>query len=132
MSNAITSASSPPVPAPAAGLQNVPGARAANQAAPVSGLPATVKDAVLRPAGSYANPQQMRKELDEALERLNEQVRKNNYNLNFSVDDTTNFVVVKVKDATSGDVIRQIPSETVLRVAHNLEAVKGLLRDEQA
>jgi len=48
------------------------------------------------------------------------------------VDDTTNFVVVQVKNVQSGEVIRQIPNETVLRVAHDLEAVKGLLRDQAA
>jgi len=68
--------------------------------------------------------------LEDALKRLNDQMSKHSTNLNFSVDSTTKFLVVQVKNTQTGEVIRQIPSETMLRVAHDLEAVKGLLRDE--
>jgi flagellar protein FlaG len=123
MSNAITTAASAPLPAQR--VSTVPAQPAEHVQTPPASAPATVnKDAV------RLNDAQKRKELDEAVRSLNEQVRKNSYNLNFSVDDTTNYVVVKVKDTASGDVIRQIPSETVLRVAHNIEAVKGMLRDK--
>jgi len=123
MSNAITTAASAPLPAQR--VSTVPAQPAERVQTPPASAPATVnKDAV------RLNDAQKRKELDEAVRSLNEQVRKNSYNLNFSVDDTTNYVVVKVKDTASGDVIRQIPSETVLRVAHNIEAVKGMLRDK--
>jgi flagellar protein FlaG len=40
-----------------------------------------------------------------------------------------NKVVVTVKSRESGEVVRQIPSEVALRVAHNLEDMKGLLQD---
>ncbi|MEK0416496.1 MAG: hypothetical protein RI949_502 [Pseudomonadota bacterium] len=85
-----------------------------------------------QPADLHLDPEKMRQEVQEAIKKLNEQMTKNSYNLNFSVDDTTNFVVVQVKNVQSGEVIRQIPNETVLRVAHDLEAVKGLLRDQAA
>jgi uncharacterized FlaG/YvyC family protein len=39
--------------------------------------------------------------------------------------------VIQVEDVKTGEVIRQIPNETVLRVSHNLEKVKGLLLDEK-
>jgi flagellar protein FlaG len=39
--------------------------------------------------------------------------------------------VVTVKSAESGEVIRQIPSETALKVAHNLADIKGLLEDKK-
>jgi len=38
--------------------------------------------------------------------------------------------VVKVRTA-SGEVIRQIPDETVLRLAENMQDLKGLLQDEK-
>jgi flagellar protein FlaG len=73
--------------------------------------------------------EQMEK-LQEAVERINEQMRRNNYNLAFSVDKKADAIVVQVKNLESGDVIRQIPNETALRVAHHLEDIKGLLQDK--
>jgi len=69
-----------------------------------------------------------REELQQAIERLNEQVKKNSYNLNFSVDEGSDYVVVKIRDANSGEVVRQIPNETVLRLSQHF---KGLLQDEK-
>lgn len=69
-----------------------------------------------------------REELQEAIERLNEQVKKNSYNLNFSVDESSDYVVVKIRDANNGEVVRQIPNETVIRIS---EHFKGMLQDEK-
>ena len=55
-------------------------------------------------------------------------VKKNNYSLSFSVDEASRHVVVRIRDANSGEVVRQIPNETVLRLSENL---KGLLQDEK-
>ena len=44
-------------------------------------------------------------------------VRDSGRNLQFKVDDNTGRVVVRVVDTVSGDVIRQIPSEELLRLA---------------
>jgi len=35
--------------------------------------------------------------------------------------------VVTVRSAETGEVVRQIPNETVVKVAHNIEKMKGLL-----
>jgi flagellar protein FlaG len=40
--------------------------------------------------------------------------------------------VVTVRSAETGEVIRQIPNEVVVRVAHNIERVKGLLLNAKA
>ena len=53
-------------------------------------------------------------------------LQKPNRNLAFSVDEDTNRSVVTVKDSSSGDVIRQIPSDEVLRLA---ERIKDLQQD---
>ena len=52
--------------------------------------------------------------------------------LNFSVDDSSGRVVVKVTDRASGDVIRQLPSEEALRLAESLEEVRSLLFKAEA
>ena len=73
--------------------------------------------------------QETRRTLEEATEHLNQQMRRNSRDLSFSVDDVANKVVVTVKNRISGEVVRQIPSEVALRVAHNLDDMKGLLQD---
>jgi len=52
-------------------------------------------------------------------------------NLEFSLDDSTGKVVVKVVARDSGEVIRQIPSETALELAKSLQDVNSLLFDEK-
>lgn len=77
------------------------------------------------------DPLESRRTLQEASEQLNEQMRRDNRDLSFSVDDVANTVVLTVKNK-EGEVVRQIPNEVVLRVAHNLEKVKGLIQDEKS
>lgn len=69
------------------------------------------------------------KELDDAEEqkaiekvasKLQEFVNLIDKQLEFRVDDDSGRHVVTVSDKLSGDVIRQIPSEEVLRLARNL------------
>lgn len=64
-----------------------------------------------------------------ALQEFAQTVRRD---LNFSVDDGSGQVVVKVTDSTSGDVIRQIPSEEALQLAEHLSDVRSLLFKAEA
>ena len=77
------------------------------------------------------DPQESRRTLEEATEQLNQQMRRNSRDLSFSVDDVANKVVLTVKNK-EGEVVRQIPNEVALRVAHNLDNVKGLMQDEKS
>ena len=77
------------------------------------------------------DPLESRRSLQEATEQLNQQMRRNSRDLNFSLDDVAKTLVVTVKNQ-EGEVIRQIPSEVALRVAHNLDNVKGLMQDEKS
>jgi flagellar protein FlaG len=38
--------------------------------------------------------------------------------------------VVTVKNADTGEVVRQLPNEVVVRIAHNIEEFKGLLHNK--
>ena len=78
------------------------------------------------------DPKQMQKNLQDAIERLNEQMKSNGRQLNFSIDKAIDRTVIQVKNVETGEVIRQIPNETLLRVAHNIEQVKGMLLDEKS
>ncbi len=53
-------------------------------------------------------------------------------NLQFSTDEESGKIVVKVIASDSGELIRQIPSEEALRIAQSLSDVKSVLFDATA
>ena len=58
--------------------------------------------------------------LENVASNLQEFVNLIDKELKFTVDTDTGRQVVTVKDGTSGEIIRQIPSEEVLKLAQNL------------
>ena len=73
---------------------------------------------------------QTRANIQEAVERLNRQMQDTGRNLNFTVDHASERVVITVKNSETGEIVRQIPDATLLRISHNLENVKGMLHNE--
>jgi flagellar protein FlaG len=61
------------------------------------------------------------RELEAATEQIERFVRSSGRSLQFRVDDDSGRVVVSVRDADTGDLIRQIPSEAALRIARALD-----------
>ncbi len=62
--------------------------------------------------------------VDQAVSELREFVQNVRRNLDFQVDDVTGRVIVKVIDANSNEVIRQIPSEEMLALAQRLTVLE--------
>ena len=60
----------------------------------------------------------LRQELEAAARAINEFSKQSQRNLEFSVDDISGRIIVTVREADSGDVIRQIPSEEMLAIAN--------------
>jgi len=87
---------------------------------------------VVRRAEIKFDPAEMRRNLDDAIQRLNEQLHRNDRNIAFRVDDAVNTTVITVHRTDTGEVVRQIPSEAVLRVAHSIEDLKGILYSDKA
>ena len=77
------------------------------------------------------NLEMIRDRLKEISESLNSEMKMRSRDLQFSVDELTNRFLVTVLDKDSGQVIKQIPSDAILKVAHNLEALKGILFDDR-
>lgn len=73
-----------------------------------------------------------REQVESAVSTIQEFVQSARRNINFSLEDGSGRVVVKVTDATSGDIIRQIPSEEALQLAESLEEVRSLLFKAEA
>ena len=97
--------------------------RAAEQVANVSDSLASQKNR------ASEEIQAVQAKLDEIVSHLNIKMEVRNKSLNFSVDEVSNRVMVTVTDKVSGEVVRQVPSEAILKVAHNIEALKGVLFD---
>lgn len=70
-------------------------------------------------------------EVKEAAARINEFVESMTTDIQFSVDKETNRTVVKVLSRKNGEVIRQIPSEEVLKIAKVLDELEGLIIREK-
>ena len=68
----------------------------------------------------------------EAVSILNQQIQRTNRGLGFRMDEILNSPVVTVVSESTGEVVRQIPNEVVVRVAHNIERMKGLFFNSKA
>ena len=78
------------------------------------------------------NAAENRKNLQEAVSMLNQQVASHKSGLGFSINDSIDVPVVTVKNTVTGEVVRQIPNEVVIRVAQNIDIVqKGLLHNSK-
>ncbi len=71
-------------------------------------------------------------DVTEVVERIRIQVQVLQRDLNFTVDDSTGKVVIRVLDGDSGKVVRQIPSEDILRLAERLDEMRSLLFEARA
>lgn len=78
------------------------------------------------------NLELIRAKLDAIAEELNKSDQSYEKRLRFSVDESLPFKLqVTVTDRESGKVIRQIPSEALVKAADSVESLKGLLYDDQ-
>ncbi|MDA8621186.1 flagellar protein FlaG [Psychrosphaera sp.] len=64
--------------------------------------------------------------LEDVASNLQDFVNLIDKELKFSVDTDTGRHVVTVKDGVSGEIIRQIPSEEVLKLAQNLAKISDV------
>ncbi|WP_120993200.1 flagellar protein FlaG [Stutzerimonas urumqiensis] len=93
----------------------------------------TVASAAVEPGkGSLKERTPSGEQVDSALAEMKAFAQRIERNLDFSVDDSSGQVVVKVIDGDSGDVIRQIPSEEILRLSERLEDMRSLLFQAKA
>lgn len=102
-----------------------PGSPAPVQAAPSAPAAAPAQSAALRVESSS-------QQLQQAVQAVNRRLSASTA-LEFRIDETTGRTVVKVLDSESGELIRQIPPESMLAIAAAIdEFQKGLLLKQQA
>lgn len=69
-------------------------------------------------------------ELDKSIEQIQVMMDLRNRAVEFITDETSGAQVVKVVDANSGDVIRQMPAEELLSFMRNLTKMLGTFIDQ--
>jgi flagellar protein FlaG len=111
--------------APAPASSQAPGSSAIQ-------LPDTPKVQAPKPVAIKFDASEVRQNLQEAVSMLNQQMSSTKRGLGFQVDEAIGGPVVTVRSAESGEVVRQIPNEVVVRIAHNIEKYKGLLFSAKA
>ena len=65
-------------------------------------------------------------ELDTAVENANDTGQLLKRKLNFSIDNATERVVVKIVDEETGEIVRQIPPQEMLRIAAHLKQLREM------
>lgn len=73
-----------------------------------------------------------RQQISTAVSALKDYVQNISRDLEFTVDEEINQVIIRVYDAETQEVIRQIPAEEVLDLARQLARSDGLLLKAEA
>ena len=68
--------------------------------------------------------------IEEAVEVLNEALSRKSTSASIRRDEELNRYLVTIRDKESGEVVREIPDEALLKFARNLQELKGILFDE--
>jgi len=111
----------PAVPQATQGTANAPAARAV-------ATPAAVDKVVPIPKAEIrVDTEHRQQEIKAAVNTLNEHMRDGGRGLNFAIDRAAGGSVVTVTNKDTGEVIRQIPNEAAVQMAHSLEQLKGFL-----
>lgn len=71
-------------------------------------------------------------DIQQAVQKIQETVTNLAHNLHFSIDEDTGKTIIKVMDTNTDEVIRQIPTEEAMVIAHTLDKVQGLLFNDKA
>jgi flagellar protein FlaG len=98
-------------------------AQPVEQQAPVSGI-----------AGKTASAEAAtsREDLSAAVKKINESMPASAQSLQFSIDEDSKDIVVKVIDLNTKEIVRQIPSKEALEIAKSLDKMRGLLLNQTA
>lgn len=84
-----------------------------------------------RPQAAGAQPAS-RAEVAEAVRQANEFIKPVSDSIEFSLDQDSGKLVVKMVDLETRQVIRQFPSEEMLALARAMDKLQGLLVEQKA
>ena len=68
--------------------------------------------------------------IDDAVEVLNQALSMKSTAATIRRDEELNRYLVTIKDKESGEIVREIPDEALIKFARNLQELRGILFDE--
>ena len=73
------------------------------------------------------DPAELTEKLKKIISHMNELITDGGRGIEFSIDQALGRPLLVIKNQETGEFIRQIPGEDVVRIAHNIEKLKGFL-----
>jgi len=92
----------------------------------------TVASMEIKPSSVNETSAPSREVVAKAAQQIQSFVQSMGRNLNFSVDSTTGYHVVRVTNPETGEIIRQLPSEELLRIAQSFAQINSALVNQKA
>jgi len=93
---------------------------------------AVAASAEIKPSSVNETSQPTREVVAKAAQQIQSFVQSMGRNLNFSIDSTTGYHIVRVTNPETGETIRQLPSEELLRLAQSFEQLNAALVNQKA
>jgi len=87
-------------------------------------------DAAAVRSDSLNSINEVTEELREAISTLNAALEKTKTRAIITRDEEINRFLVRITDEQSGEIVREIPNEAILKFSRNLQALKGLIFDK--
>ena len=124
-------------------VQNVNLSSAVFAAQPILNEPAPTKDAEAVSKVVSASPVQVKASIHEfgqdvkqaaeaAMEDIQHFISSQQRSVRVSKDESSGYMVVQLVDPDSGDVIRTLPSEELLRIARTFEMLGSVMVNQKA
>ena len=105
-------------------VPQVASAVSAKGKAEADALPSSGKELPITPSDVVLSDEVVKTKeasIEEAVTEINDYVQSVQRDLHFSIDEDSGITVVRVRDKESGDLIRQIPEDIFLSLAHKLK-----------
>lgn len=91
-----------------------------------------VASTVIKPSNVDVSSQPTREVVAKAAADIQQFVQSMGRNLSFSVDETTGYNVVRVVNPNTGELVRQLPSEELLKIARDFQRLNNVLVSQRA
>jgi flagellar protein FlaG len=86
----------------------------------------------IKPSNVQKESQPSQEVVKKAAAQIQNFVQEMGRNLSFSIDETTGYNVVRVINPETNEVIRQLPSEELLKIAKSMETLNSFLINQRA
>ena len=97
-----------------------------------SEIVAQVASTVIKPSSVDVTSQPTREVVAKAAADIQQFVQSMGRNLSFSVDEVSGYHVVRVVNPSTGELVRQLPSEELLKIARDFERLNNVLVSQKA